>query len=171
MNLAENFEKLRCARLQEQKQALLKRLNFLKQENLNNLLNEEPMPGQMQGQTSVNYAPYGQQSQQAQTGQQAQQNIKRSGQQRKIKKGTQAQSEDSPEVPEPEQMARPHHGFALTPASTQAQHELLTQYYDKPETPEQEVASEPTWQNLQQAIANYRGAQVNQLLRQQRMLG
>lgn len=65
MNLAENIEKLRCAKLQSEKEKLAHHLNELKQINLNNILFED---------TGAPQAPYqGTQNSQGSQGQQSQQ--------------------------------------------------------------------------------------------------
>jgi hypothetical protein len=151
MNIAENFEKLRCAQLLEQKEVLTKQLKFLY---------EQP---------SMGAQSIGQQTQQ----QYGQPNIRAKKPIKKVGKG-QAESEDTPEqAQQPGQfdMAQPHQGFALTPRSAAAQKEILTTYFDRPETAEVEEPTEATWQNLQQAISHYQGSEVNKLMRQQRMLG
>ena len=89
---------------------------------------------------------------------------------RKIGDG-QPQSEDQTDTEEPFEMAMPHHGIALTPQSASAQQTILKQYFDNPQTAQREIPQDATWQNVNQSVSNYVGGQVNQLLRQQRMLG
>lgn len=67
--------------------------------------------------------------------------------------------------------AKPFHGLASHGKGALAQQDILQKYYDNPETPEIEQADETNWQNVNTAVSNYVGDQVNQLMRQQRMLG
>jgi len=68
-------------------------------------------------------------------------------------------------------LAMAQQGFALTPDWAQAQQYYMDQYYDDPNVPGRQAADKPSWQNLQTALSNYVGSQVNQLIRKQRMLG
>jgi hypothetical protein len=68
-------------------------------------------------------------------------------------------------------LAMGQQGFALTPDWAQAQQYYMDQYYDDPNVPGRQTADKPSWQNLQTALSNYFGSQVNQLIRKQRMLG
>lgn len=164
MHLIDNFEKLKCARLQEEKMLLTSYLNNLKSSNLANLIYEGPngpAPAIASAPTTGMAPMMG-----------TQQTI---GRKTKVKRPIEgeedAKSEDTNDAPHPFDMAQSHHGMALTPQVALAQKTMLTSFYDDPRTANKEVAQAPTWQNLQQSIGNYVGGQVNQLLRQQRMLG
>jgi hypothetical protein len=164
MHLIDNFEKLKCARLQEEKMLLTSYLNNIKSSNLANLIYEGPngpTPPIASAPTTGMAPMMGTQ----QVG----------GKKAKIRKTGEededAKSEDTNDAPHPFDMAQAHHGLALTPQIALAQKNMLTTFYDDPRTANREVAQKPTWQNLQQSVGNYVGAQVNQLLRQQRMLG
>lgn len=162
MHLIDNFEKLKCARLQEEKMLLTSYLNNLKSSNLANLIYEGPngpAPAIASAPTT-GMAPM----------MRTQQIAAKKAKGRKPEQED-AKSEDTNDVPHPFDMAQAHHGIALTQPMALAQKTVLTQFYDDPETQEKEVADSPSWQNLQKSIGNYVGGQVNQLLRQQRMLG
>jgi hypothetical protein len=68
-------------------------------------------------------------------------------------------------------LAMPQQGFALTPKWAEAQQYYMDQFYDDPNIPGRQAADKPSWQNLQTALSNYVGSEVNQLIRKQRMLG
>ena len=84
-----------------------------------------------------------------------------------LKKAQQPQTPLTNEYP----LSMPIQGFALTPEWAQTQQHYLQNWYDVKEIPGRQVADKPTWQNLQIALSNYFGSQVNELMRKQRMLG
>lgn len=200
MNIAENFEKRRCAKLQAQKKALTEQLNNLKHKNVLNLLNEEGPMGGIPGMGGM--------MQQFQSNQG--QNISPELFKRIKKKGLPAQGTEETllpgqdpvtgftiqakygipdpslrsikhkgvealkKAPQPMQqwdMAQPHQGFALSPEMAKVQKHYLQNWYDIAEIPGKQQADKPSWQNFQNAIANYLDTQVDQLMRKQRMLG
>ena len=67
-------------------------------------------------------------------------------------------------------LAQPQQGFKLTPGEEEGQNFLLTKYFDDPETSVEEVPDKPSWSNLLAAQSRYRGAEVAELLRKQRMV-
>jgi hypothetical protein len=195
MSILENIEKLRCLRLQRQKEQLQEKLNYLKRQSFINFLNEQPMMAQNGvGHSAQNMDP----------------NIK-SGRMKKSKRGMSADPNEQPVmpgqdpmtgfslksqfgIPDPElaaqkkhggvaalkkaqqptqqfDMAIPLQGFALTPQSAEAQEELLRMWYDNPDVPGRQAADKPSWQNIQTATQNWQRTRLDQLLRSQRMLG
>lgn len=84
-----------------------------------------------------------------------------------LQKAQQPQTSLSNEYP----LSMPLQGFALTPEWAQTQQHYVQNWYDVKEIPGRQVAEKPTWQNLQIALSNYFGSQVNELMRKQRMLG
>jgi hypothetical protein len=182
MNLRENFDKLRCARLQEQKERLQRELLKL-EEIYRNIINETSVAmlggGRDEGEEDVNTSPAMRLmpvsgDEQGAKGQQPGQFTPQKGGARRRKVGIgdgQAESEDQTDTKEPFELAKPQQGFALTPMSAAAQKDVLTRYFDNPNTTQREVPQEATWQNLNQAVGNYSAQQVQNLMRQQRMLG
>lgn len=169
MNSYRDYEKLRCARLSEIKKALLEQYAVNKalieaygmaQSTIDG---EEETPDQPQFIMAPNAA--GQQQQQGQ-----EQYATKTARRRR-KEEEQANSEDNTDTPDPFQKAQAHHGIALTPQMASAQQNILQTHYDNPSTEEEEIADEPTWQNVNQSVSNYMGAQVNKLLKQQGMIG
>jgi len=67
-------------------------------------------------------------------------------------------------------LAQPQQGFKLTPGEEEGQNFLLTKYFDDPSTPLEEVPDKPSWANLLSAQARYRGSEVAELMRKQRMM-
>ena len=67
--------------------------------------------------------------------------------------------------------AEPFHGMASHGLGALAQRDIVQKHYDNPETEEVEQADEVNWQTTNAAVSNYVGDQVNQLMRQQRMMG
>jgi hypothetical protein len=195
MSILENIEKLRCLKLQRQKEQLQEKLNHLKRQSFINFLNEQPMMAQnVGGHPLQNIDP----------------KIK-SARMKQLKQGISADPNQQPlmpgqdpmtgfslkaqyGIPDPElaaqkrqggvaalkkaqqptqqwDMAIPLQGFALTPQSAEAQEELLTKWYDNPDVPGRQAADKPSWQNLQTATQNWQRTRLDQLLRSQRMLG
>ena len=169
-NFNDQFYALRCTELNERKKNLELEFNQLKNKNLLNLLSEEPyVAGHSQAQAH-------QQSAQAQQQGQSQQRIPTRQRRRMQDSDNHAYSEDnsanaSSQEGDPWPMAQSHMGMALTPQSAGAQQDLLTKYFDNPETAEVEVADSPTWQNVQSAISHSVGSEVNRKLRDFGLLG
>lgn len=160
-NLINEFYMLKLSELKEKKQFLENELKEIKMKNLITLLSEQPYRS--------GGGPPGQFSQ-GQPQQQAQQRNLRA--RRNQFSDGQAEAEDNTsEDSDPFPMAQGHMGIALTPQVAGAQTELLTKYFDDPKTARREVADKPTWQNVQTAIANSVGQEVNQKLRQFGLLG
>lgn len=67
-------------------------------------------------------------------------------------------------------LAQPQQGFKLTPGEEEGQHFLLTKYFDDPSTSLEEVPDKPSWANLLSAQSRYRGSEVAELMRKQRMV-
>lgn len=170
MHLRDNFEKLRCSELNRMKKMLAE------QYQTNKYLLEVSTVGQgLPGSDSEEETDQGPQFIMTPNGpvpatSSATYSTAKKARTRKIGDG-QPTSEDQTDTEEPFEMAMPHHGIALTPQSAAAQQAVLAQYFDNPQTAQREVPQDATWQNVNQSISNYMGAQVNQLLRQQRMLG
>jgi hypothetical protein len=177
MNLSENIEKLRTAVLAEQREKLQNELSDL--QKFYRAIIAEASSADVSGRTDEDESETGDMPQfyqdpsimgAQQPGQMYTQPTKQ-GRRRVIKGKDQASSEDNTDTKEPFQKASAHHGLALTPQAVFGQEHVLTQYFDNPQTAEVEVTDEPTWQNVNQSIGNYMNTQLNNLIRQQRMLG
>jgi hypothetical protein len=51
----------------------------------------------------------------------------------------------------------------------EAQEDVLKNYFDNPQTPEQEEAQDASWQSVNTAISNYMTNQVQKLAQSQQM--
>jgi hypothetical protein len=163
-NSVDNFYMLNLSKLKQKKEILENELKELKMKNLINFLSENPQ--------NIGSNPY---SHGAQMGQQPQQIQSQQrpirGRKRPFPGEQQDFEQDSESNNNPFPMSQSHMGMALTPQSANAQRELITKYFDDPNTPNREQTNEPTWQNLQTSIANSVGQEVNQKLRQFGLLG
>ena len=177
MNLSENIEKLRTAVLAEQREKLQNELSNL--QKFYKSIIAEASSADVGGGTDEEESENGDLPQfyqdpsimgSQQPGQMYNQPTKQ-GRRRVIRGKGQPSSEDNTDTKEPFQMASAHHGLALTPQSAMGQEQLLTQYFDNPQTADREVTDEPTWQNVNQSVGNYMNNQLANLMRQQRMLG
>jgi hypothetical protein len=61
------------------------------------------------------------------------------------------------------------HGFAHTGNAAEAQEDILKSYSDNPETEEQEIAKDASWQSVNSAVGNYMTQQVAKLAQSQYM--
>ena len=68
-----------------------------------------------------------------------------------------------------QKMSTPLHGFKPSPEEEFGQEDLLTKFFDDPETGVEEVPDKPSWQNLLRAQGNYVSSEVEKLKRSQRM--
>lgn len=146
MNSVENYYKLQCARLDEQRKVLLKQLRQLEEEITNIPLT--PSAAQAQQQTMKSSVVSGK---------------------RKTKSkmmGYQDQDDQQPEQPQ----LTPFHGLAATPQQDIARKGLLANYFDNPKTSNIETADQESWQNVNQSVGNYMTNQVQQLMRKQGMV-
>jgi hypothetical protein len=148
MNSVENYYKLQCARLDEQRKVLLKQLRQLEEEI-----------------TNVPLTPQAQQQQSAQT----MRSSAVSGKRRTKSKMMNDQGQDDQESEQPQQLT-PYHGLATTPQQDIARKGLLSNYYDDPKTANIEMADQDSWQNVNQSVGNYMTNQVQQLMRKQGMV-
>lgn len=158
MHSIDNFYKLRCAALQEQKEKLLKKIKLLDEEiagsagmaasDGNYDIGQEPVIGM--GRFSKSQKP------------------------RRGKKGSVKQ-----EIPQEEQGMQPQqdpyevtgqHGFVTYGIGREGLRDVLQRYYDEPQTPEVEVPEKPDWQSSNAAISNYMDVKLQQLKRQQGMI-
>jgi hypothetical protein len=158
----ENYYKIKCAHLNQYKKELEQKLNILEalvSSGVGTEDNEQQEPSSFFGQNAPAAAEQGQQQQQQPV-------ITK-------KKSKRGEEQEEPtqklDINNPLQFAQAHMGIALTPQLAQSQVGVLSQYYDNPNTPEKEVPKDASWQNVNSAISNYMGSQVNKLIRQQRM--
>lgn len=158
----DEFYMIKLCNLIEKKESLKNRLEEMKTKNLLALLSEQPYAGgaNAPGQYGQNQSP----PQQLQ-----QRNLK--GRRRPISNEQPNAEDNTQQKEDPFPMAQGHMGIALTPQTANAQTELLTKYFDDPNTQQREVANEPTWQNVQTSIAHSVGQEVNKKLRQFGLLG
>lgn len=61
------------------------------------------------------------------------------------------------------------HGLAHSGIAAEAQEDILKSYSDNPETAQQEVANDASWQSVNSAIGNYMTHQVAKLAQSQHM--
>jgi hypothetical protein len=61
------------------------------------------------------------------------------------------------------------HGLAHTGNAAEAQEDILKSYSDNPETEEQEIAKDASWQSVNSAVGNYMTQQVAKLAQSQYM--
>jgi hypothetical protein len=61
------------------------------------------------------------------------------------------------------------HGFAHTGNAAEAQEDILKSYSDNPETEDQEMAKDASWQSVNSAVGNYMTQQVAKLAKSQYM--
>lgn len=142
MNPTDNYFKLKCADLYEQKKILL---NYLRK------LDED-------------IASVAQQPPQQQNQQQTQQSVKGMGKRGKKMMGQ--QGEEQPQDPRiPVQMQ----GFAGTPQLQAARLDVIQRYSDNPMTQQIEEPGEVSWQNVNASIGNERQEALRKLMIQQRM--
>lgn len=146
MNSVENYYKLQCARLDEQRKVLLKQLRQLEEEI-----------------TNIPAAPTAPQNQQ--TMKSSVVNGKRKTKSKMI--GNQDQDDQAPQQP---QQPTPFHGMAATPQQEIARKGLLANYFDNPKTSNIETADQESWQNVNQSVGNYMTNQVQQMMRKQGMV-
>ena len=147
MNPIENYYKIQCALLSEQKKNLANELRILEEEGAGNVASNVPPQ---------------------QSAQQTQQPQRVVGKKGKVgaKKGKPfegsygSQNQEGP---------TPFMGLAATPQVDAARKALLSQYYDNPTTPNIEVPNEMNWQGINQSVGNYMADQLRQLKRQQGM--
>jgi hypothetical protein len=146
MNSVENYYKLQCARLDEQRKVLLKQLRQLEEEI-----------------TNIPAAP---------TEPQDQQTMKSSvvnGKRKTKSKMIGNQDQDDQESQQPQQLI-PFLGFAATPQQEIVRKGILANYFDNPRTSNVETANQESWQNVNQSVGNYMTNQVQQLMRKQGMV-
>ena len=146
MNSVENYYKLQCARLDEQRKVLLKQLRQLEEEI-----------------TNIPVAPNAPQDQQ--TMKSSVVNGKRKTKSKMI--GNQDQDDQEPQQP---QQLTPFHGLAATPQQEIVRKGLLANYFDNPRTSNIEMADQDSWQNVNQSVGNYMTNQVQQMMRKQGMV-
>lgn len=165
----QNYYKIKCAHLDQYKKELQEKLNIL--EALTTSNTSQNNQAEQEEETPATTPPFkfapadmaGQQSQQQQQYTPSKKKIKKGGQEEESGKTKQL------DVNNPLEFAQAHMGIALTPQSAQGQVNVLSQYYDNPETEEKETPESASWQNVNTAISNYMGSEVNKLMRQQRM--
>ena len=146
MNSVENYYKLQCARLDEQRKVLLKQLRQLEEEI-----------------TNIPAAP---------TEPQDQQTMKSSvvnGKRKTKSKMIGNRDQDDQESQQPQQPT-PFHGMAATPQQEIVRKGILANYFDNPRTSNVETANQESWQNVNQSVGNYMTNQVQQLMRKQGMV-
>jgi hypothetical protein len=145
MNSVENYYKLQCARLDEQRKVLLKQLRQLEEEI-----------------TNIPAAP---------TAPQDQQTMKSSvvNGKRKTKSKMIGNEDQDDQEPQPQQPT-PFHGLAATPQEGIVRKGLLANYFDNPRTSNFETADQESWQNVNQSVGNYMTNQVQQMMRKQGMV-
>jgi hypothetical protein len=148
MNSVENYYKLQCARLDEQRKVLLKQLRQLEEEI-----------------TNIPVAPNAPQDQQ--TMKSSVVNGKRKTKSKMM--GDQGQ-DDQEQQPQQPQQPTPFHGLAATPQQEFVRKGLLANYYDNPKTSNIETADQDSWQNVNQSVGNYMTNQVQQMMRKQGMV-
>ena len=146
MNSVENYYKLQCARLDEQRKVLLKQLRQLEEEI-----------------TNIPIAPNAPQDQQ--TMKSSVVNGKRKTKSKMI--GNQDQDDQESQQP---QQPTPFHGLAATPQQEIVRKGLLANYFDNPRTSNIETADQESWQNVNQSVGNYMTNQVQQMMRKQGMV-
>jgi hypothetical protein len=147
MNSVENYYKLQCARLDEQRKVLLKQLRHLEEEITNIPLT--PQAQQQSAQTMRSSAV--------------------SGKRKTKSKIIGDQGQDDQESEQPQQLT-PYHGLAATPQQDIARKGLLANYFDNPKTSNFETADQDSWQNVNQSVGNYMTNQVQQMMRKQGMV-
>lgn len=147
MNYVENYYKLQCARLDEQRKVLLKQLRQLEEEI-----------------TNIPMAPSAPQDQQT---------MKSSvvnGKRKTKSKMMGDQGQDDQDQQQQPQQPTPFHGLAATPQQEVVRKGLLANYFDNPKTANIETADQDSWQNVNQSVGNYMTNQVQQLMRKQGMV-
>ena len=150
MNSVENYYKLQCARLDEQRKVLLKQLRQLEEEITNIPLT--PNATQAQQQTMKSSAVSGK---------------------RKTKSkmmGDQGRDDQDQQQQQQPQQPTPFHGLAATPQQEVVRKGLLANYFDNPKTSNIETADQESWQNVNQSVGNYMTNQVQQMMRKQGMV-
>jgi hypothetical protein len=146
MNSVENYYKLQCARLDEQRKVLLKQLRQLEEEITNIPLTPSAIQAQQQTMKSSDV------------------NGKRKTKSKIIGDQGQDDQEQQPQQP------TPFHGLAATPQQEFVRKGLLANYYDNPKTSNIETADQDSWQNVNQSVGNYMTNQVQQMMRKQGMV-
>jgi uncharacterized cupredoxin-like copper-binding protein len=158
MTSLENFYKLRCAALQDQKQKLLEQLKLLDESITAAQASGSADSGSPQGQ-------YGQQMQSAPS-----QMAKKTG--RKSRRKQEEGQEETAEM-QPEQDPfdpKSQHGFEPYGVGEYGLRDVLQRFSDNPQTQEIEMPEKATWQATNTAIGNYMTGEVERLKRMHGMI-
>lgn len=144
MNSIDNFYKLKCAKLEEERKQLLQQLAYLEEIAMT-------ASAGVAGQAQPSFSP----STESPT----------SGSRRKGRKPA-----EKPEMQEDPLDPKAQHGLEPYGVGEYALRDVLQKYSDNPTTPEFEMPQQATWQATNTAIGNYMQGEVERLKRMHGMI-